>query len=379
MAGGGSHTIALKDGVVLAWGNNGQGQCNIPASANSGVSAIAGGYAHTIALSPFKDCNNNGIHDPLDIAAGSSDLNHDWTPDSCFGAVDYNTTSPSLGVPTANVPVNYTFTNLVMPDNFADVPLTITARGDFDAANEFLTIKLNGVIFQRVFETAVNCSVNSNAVTVNIPFATFANAVALGQLTITLLPSPAVTGSECANGFMTVQIQFVGIGASGDCDNNGLLDTRDIGANAAQDRDMNSLLDSCQIHANPLLDRNNNGVLDSWDVAVDPTLDCNRNFLIDIYEIVDAPNMDCNFNNIIDTCDIAAGSSDDDLDNHPDQCQYDKGDLDLSGNIDLGDVGILLLYMGEVNPAFGDMDGNGVIDYGDVGYVALNFGPVTWP
>ena len=89
--------------------------------------------------------------------------------------------------------------------------------------------------------------------------------------------------------------------------------------------------------------------------------------------------MDCNFNNIIDTCDIAAGSSDDDLDNHPDQCQYDKGDLDLSGNIDLGDVGILLLYMGEVNPAFGDMDGNGVIDYGDVGYVALNFGPVTWP
>lgn len=143
---------------------------------------------------------------------------------------------------------------------------------------------------------------------------------------------------------MTVQIQFVGIGASGDCDNNGLLDTRDIGANAAQDRDMNSLLDSCQIHTNPLLDRNNNGVLDSWDVAVDPTLDCNRNFLIDIYEIVDAPSMDCNFNNIIDTCDIAAGSSDDDLDNHPDQCQYDKGDLDLSGNIDLGDVGICFVH-----------------------------------
>ena len=47
---GGSHTIALKDGAVLAWGYNDFGECTIPASANSGVSAIAGGDAHTIAL-----------------------------------------------------------------------------------------------------------------------------------------------------------------------------------------------------------------------------------------------------------------------------------------------------------------------------------------
>ena len=36
--------------TVLAWGDNTEGQCTIPASANSGVSAIAGGYIHTIAL-----------------------------------------------------------------------------------------------------------------------------------------------------------------------------------------------------------------------------------------------------------------------------------------------------------------------------------------
>ena len=35
---------------VLAWGYNDNGQCNIPDSANSGVTAIAGGYGHTIAL-----------------------------------------------------------------------------------------------------------------------------------------------------------------------------------------------------------------------------------------------------------------------------------------------------------------------------------------
>ena len=50
IAAGDSHTIALKDGAVLAWGDNGSGQCDIPASANSGVTAIADGGYHTIAL-----------------------------------------------------------------------------------------------------------------------------------------------------------------------------------------------------------------------------------------------------------------------------------------------------------------------------------------
>ena len=56
---GDSHTIALKNGAVLAWGAGttnqsstyGEyGQCIIPAAALSGVTAIAGGYWHTIAL-----------------------------------------------------------------------------------------------------------------------------------------------------------------------------------------------------------------------------------------------------------------------------------------------------------------------------------------
>ena len=50
IAGGGQHTIALKDGAVLAWGGNWSGQCTIPDSANSGVTAIACGGYHTIAL-----------------------------------------------------------------------------------------------------------------------------------------------------------------------------------------------------------------------------------------------------------------------------------------------------------------------------------------
>ena len=51
IAGGGEHTIALKDGGVLAWGYTGRGNpCGIPDVAKSGVSAIAGGYYHTVAL-----------------------------------------------------------------------------------------------------------------------------------------------------------------------------------------------------------------------------------------------------------------------------------------------------------------------------------------
>ena len=51
IAGGWAHTIALRNtGAVLAWGSNTDGQRTIPASANSGVSAIAGGEYHTIAL-----------------------------------------------------------------------------------------------------------------------------------------------------------------------------------------------------------------------------------------------------------------------------------------------------------------------------------------
>ena len=39
-----SASAQTTNGVVTAWGRNSEGQCNIPASANSGVSAIAGGY-----------------------------------------------------------------------------------------------------------------------------------------------------------------------------------------------------------------------------------------------------------------------------------------------------------------------------------------------
>jgi hypothetical protein len=51
IAAGYFHTVALKnDGSVVAWGRNTWGQTTIPVSAQSGVTAIAAGSAHTVAL-----------------------------------------------------------------------------------------------------------------------------------------------------------------------------------------------------------------------------------------------------------------------------------------------------------------------------------------
>jgi len=47
--------------------------------------------------------------------------------------------------------------------------------------------------------------------------------------------------------------------------------------------------------------------------------------------------------------------------------------------VDTGDVSIVLLYYGDVNPVFGYFDGNGIVDTGDISWLLLNFGEVTWP
>ena len=50
VAAGERHTVALKaDGAVACWGNNGYGQCDVPAGLGTIIAVAAGGY-HTVAL-----------------------------------------------------------------------------------------------------------------------------------------------------------------------------------------------------------------------------------------------------------------------------------------------------------------------------------------
>ena len=51
IAAGGEHTVALKgNGMVVAWGNNSAGQATVPVAAQSGVARISAGINHTLAL-----------------------------------------------------------------------------------------------------------------------------------------------------------------------------------------------------------------------------------------------------------------------------------------------------------------------------------------
>ena len=81
----------------------------------------------------------------------------------------------------------------------------------------------------------------------------------------------------------------------------------------------------------------------------------------------------------MDAFQISTGAPDDNGNGRLDACEWTKGDLDLNGLIDFGDVAILMLYYGELNPIFGDLDSSGRVDFGDVALMLLNFGPVQWP
>ena len=54
IAAGWVHSLALKDGTVIAGGYNYWGQTTLPAEAQSGVAAIAAGYEHSLALKDGK-------------------------------------------------------------------------------------------------------------------------------------------------------------------------------------------------------------------------------------------------------------------------------------------------------------------------------------
>ena len=74
IAGGFNHTVALTNtGAVLAWGRNLEGQCTIPTPATSGVTAIGAGQDHTVAVDAIIDpCDVDGNGTPNAYEPGPS-------------------------------------------------------------------------------------------------------------------------------------------------------------------------------------------------------------------------------------------------------------------------------------------------------------------
>ena len=106
IAGGGYHCIAIRiDGSVRCWGDNSHRQCDVPADLGTCSTVVAGGGGHSMAIAELDtdgdgrpdftdncptianplqaDCNNNGLGDVCEIAAGTPDFNNDTIPDTC--------------------------------------------------------------------------------------------------------------------------------------------------------------------------------------------------------------------------------------------------------------------------------------------------------
>jgi hypothetical protein len=105
------HTIGLrKDGTAIAWGENSNGQCDVPAGET--FVQVAADSEHTISLKSSldsdgdgvpnnidncslynpdqEDCNGNGIGDICDIDSGlSEDLNQNGIADECECICDF--------------------------------------------------------------------------------------------------------------------------------------------------------------------------------------------------------------------------------------------------------------------------------------------------
>ncbi|MCK4659135.1 MAG: hypothetical protein KAV82_06395, partial [Phycisphaerae bacterium] len=104
-----------------------------------------------------------------------------------------------------------------------------------------------------------------------------------------------------------------------DCNNNGVPDDWDIAAGTSEDCNSSGIPDECELAGN---DCNDNGVPDECDLAGGTSSDCNSNSIPDECDIAGDTAPDCNGNAVPDECDVAAGTSADcQPDGVPDECQ----------------------------------------------------------
>ena len=128
-------------------------------------------------------------------------------------------------------------------------------------------------------------------------------------------------------------------------------------------------------------DCNENGQPDVCEIASGSALDCNGNGTPDECET------DCNGNGIPDDCDIASGTSADTNSNAtPDECeqQFNRGDANASGTIDVTDPIYILQYVIGSGPApscmdSGDCNDDESLDLSDAIYLLQHLFLATAP
>ena len=216
---------------------------------------IVGGYSDGGGNAVTGDCNENGLCDADEIAAGVvQDCDANGIPDTCEPIVVR--ASPSSSPFWAGAPL--VFQRADLPNAVSAVSIFVLAKSDLSALDEYVTVRINGVVVGTVFVAgATDCAVAGNAASLLIPAATFNGLLIAGSATIRLEPS-ATVGNTCAGGTWA-QVTVSYIGEQADCDENG---TEDI----------------CQIASDPLgYDCNGNAILDACDIATGNSFDANEN------------------------------------------------------------------------------------------------------
>ncbi len=84
---------------------------------------------------------------------------------------------------------------------------------------------------------------------------------------------------------------------------------------------------------------------------------------------------DCNGNGVDDLLEIAEGDADDANGNLvPDRCEFDYGDLNLDGQINGGDLFVILGWFQAPFPLYGDLNFDGIVNSGDMGLLLSRWG-----
>lgn len=207
------------------------------------------------------DCNNNGVADPVDIAATtSSDCNINLVPDEC--EIDENSSAPGGPFfcmencdPDCNVnglldacevavqqsyasgqlspigngaPQSYTI--FAPPVSRANVIMTFTAHANLGGAPDVISVDVNGVSVGTVFgPDGSDCPETQPDVTqLVVPMVTFNGAVAGGDAVIGMTATDEVDPTGCDNPtYVAVEVTLF-VSSSADLDENGIPDECEV-------------------------------------------------------------------------------------------------------------------------------------------------------
>ncbi len=204
--------------------------------------------AEALATGLSADCNANGVPDDCDIAYGvSTDCNGNGVPDECEIIQQVFAHSGKLAPIGTRQPVEFVVPN--PPQATGEVYISIAARADLSASDEYLDVSLNGVDLGRIFRTdGSDCPDLDDAAQLILHGPQFNEIVNGGDAVFTVTASSRVNPSLCTSELPYVIIAVDYLRSDDrDCNGNGVLDECDIASGFSSDCNGDGVPDECQV------------------------------------------------------------------------------------------------------------------------------------